>query len=467
MFYVLNYAPRVGWSGTKVAVETLFYNIGWHNEVHIRIVIGFKPIPTDIENVGGNMANLWRCTGLVPEFEVHKNSLGHTVAITIQALDKWNTVLDSVTFGYFTYWEHGKHHIFLIGPCRPKRFQQVFLLYQSSQSPAHPMLYTGAIRNFTPPSDPLLTLFLQAEACRSRFLKHETSQEGDFEKIFLEFAEDPTDLGKNLTEEELRLRRRLVRFLCKQDGDTLRISFHTIRQEDYDERLLVISCIYREDIHETCFTSVDVIRLVGYLVQANFNADERSRIRRNLEFLHPITVSKTRMASLFQLLMDFPAPKPRNIEKDLKVFKWDTLVDGLNKVMEKYSFAARASRRTGIPVYDFHDAPQHPASYPPASLTTSDGTYAPHSPRQHDTVPSMHINPLWLHPQGAIAGSPKVSESLALGGDLPNLRLYMPSSAIGTGQSLAYDETFHHFDSLEFQALREHNAHAGVVSQFF
>ena len=34
--------------------------------------------------------------------------------------------------------------------------------------------------------------------------------------------------------------------------------------------------------------------------------------------------------------MDFPIPKPRGIEKDIKVFPWDSLEAGLKKVMEKY-----------------------------------------------------------------------------------------------------------------------------------
>ncbi|KAF8145907.1 hypothetical protein K438DRAFT_1871056 [Mycena galopus ATCC 62051] len=35
--------------------------------------------------------------------------------------------------------------------------------------------------------------------------------------------------------------------------------------------------------------------------------------------------------------MDFPNPKPRNIEKDLKVFEWSLLGQALEKSMSKYS----------------------------------------------------------------------------------------------------------------------------------
>jgi hypothetical protein len=43
--------------------------------------------------------------------------------------------------------------------------------------------------------------------------------------------------------------------------------------------------------------------------------------------------------------MGFPAPKPRHIEKEIKVFPWESLMTGLIRVMEKfvrfgvYSFA--------------------------------------------------------------------------------------------------------------------------------
>jgi hypothetical protein len=34
--------------------------------------------------------------------------------------------------------------------------------------------------------------------------------------------------------------------------------------------------------------------------------------------------------------MGFPNPKPRNIEKDVKVFPWDILSSALKKIIGKY-----------------------------------------------------------------------------------------------------------------------------------
>lgn len=114
MFNVLSYSPQAGQSGTTVTIDTLFNNFSWRHDVHIRIVIGHKPIHTEIKSLGGNIPNLWRCTGFVPEFEVHKNSSIHSLNVTIQAVDKRNAVLDTVTIGRFTYQEHGKRRNFSI-----------------------------------------------------------------------------------------------------------------------------------------------------------------------------------------------------------------------------------------------------------------------------------------------------------------------------------------------------------------
>lgn len=35
--------------------------------------------------------------------------------------------------------------------------------------------------------------------------------------------------------------------------------------------------------------------------------------------------------------MNFPSPKPRNIEKDVKIFPWKTLSKALEKILAKVS----------------------------------------------------------------------------------------------------------------------------------
>lgn len=170
--------------------------------------------------------------------------------------------------------------------------------------------------------------------------RHEPDQGQSFEPVSLVFAAKTTlaDLGKGLSQEELNLGRRLVRFQREKVGDTVYLSLCRISPEAYvdDGETVAISCIYRKETRETCYTSVDMIRLVEYIAQSQFSSEEKSRIRRNLEFLHPTTVTRTGMPQFFQILMDFPIPKPRVIEKDIKVFQWNSLEAGLKKVLEKY-----------------------------------------------------------------------------------------------------------------------------------
>ncbi|ORZ08641.1 hypothetical protein BCR42DRAFT_424608 [Absidia repens] len=94
---------------------------------------------------------------------------------------------------------------------------------------------------------------------------------------------------------------------------------------------LVVSCIYWKERNDYFITSVDCIYLLEGLTG--------NRIRRNLEGFHPLTVSKykTGCADFFKLIMGFSHPKPRNIEKDVKVFSWNTLPHALRKIIRKYT----------------------------------------------------------------------------------------------------------------------------------
>jgi hypothetical protein len=146
------------------------------------------------------------------------------------------------------------------------------------------------------------------------------------------------DVGR--TTEEWAARRRLVQFWRKQEGTQITAAFAPIAQHDYSghQQSIIISCIFREDNNCCYVTSVDGIYLLEALVGNRFTVEEKNRIRRNLEGFRPITVSKTKQGSedFFKLIMGFPNPKPRNIEKDVKVFPWDILGQALRKIIGKY-----------------------------------------------------------------------------------------------------------------------------------
>ena len=162
--------------------------------------------------------------------------------------------------------------------------------------------------------------------------------------------ETPTDSLADVQEwdvEERRAGRRLVRFSRVQEGCTLRVVCEPIRASAYKDGETVVSCILRPPdwgssgeppVSQCCITSVDIIFLLECLVGDVFNIEEKNRIRRNLEGFRPKTVSKNKAGSeeFFQKIMDFPAPKPRNIEKDVKVFDWAVLAQALDKIISKY-----------------------------------------------------------------------------------------------------------------------------------
>lgn len=172
-------------------------------------------------------------------------------------------------------------------------------------------------------------------------------------------------LTSSRSTEEWSARRRLVQFWRKQEGTKITAAFGPIPQSEYSshQNSIIISCIFREDNNCCYVTSVDAIYLLEALVGNRFTVEEKNRIRRNLEGFRPITVSKTKQGSeeFFKLIMGFPNPKPRNIEKDVKVFPWDILGQALRKIIGKYvSGNEIASTRADELVRDVRWAQHHP-----------------------------------------------------------------------------------------------------------
>jgi hypothetical protein len=102
----------------------------------------------------------------------------------------------------------------------------------------------------------------------------------------------------------------------------------------------VVSCIFREETDECYITSVDLIGLLEFLIGNRFSTEEKNRVRRNLEGFKPETMSKSKSGedsqAFFGLIMGFGEPRPRNIEKDVKVFKWEIVRQAMLKILSKY-----------------------------------------------------------------------------------------------------------------------------------
>lgn len=158
-------------------------------------------------------------------------------------------------------------------------------------------------------------------------------------KAKLEINGDLDAMALNWSEEEWESKRRLVLFRRSQSGSTITTNFQPVAVDDRPPHSVCISCIYWEEKNECFVTSVDTIQLLEHLVAARFTVEEKNRIRRNLEGFRPLTVSKGKSDSeeFFKVIMAFPTPKPRNIEKDVKVFHWKDLSSALKKIISKYS----------------------------------------------------------------------------------------------------------------------------------
>lgn len=157
-------------------------------------------------------------------------------------------------------------------------------------------------------------------------------------KAVLKLNGDLNSMAVGWSSEERESQRRLVQFTRSQTGSTINAEFKPVTPEERAPNSICISCIHWEGKDECFVTSVDTIYLLESLVAVRFTVEEKNRIRRNLEGFRPLTVSKAKVDSeeFFKVIMGFPAPKPRNIEKDVKVFPWSILSEALRKIIGKY-----------------------------------------------------------------------------------------------------------------------------------
>ncbi|KAF2193288.1 hypothetical protein K469DRAFT_730170 [Zopfia rhizophila CBS 207.26] len=168
-------------------------------------------------------------------------------------------------------------------------------------------------------------------------------------KAVLKIEGDLDKMTEGWTQDEFEAKRRLVQFERSQSGSTINTSFAPVSPEDRPARSICVSCILWEEKDECFITSVDTIYLLEQLVNVRFTVEEKNRIRRNLEGFRPLTVSKAKSDSeeFFKIIMGFPNPKPRNIEKDVKVFPWKILSHALKKIISKYSASYSSTAGAG------------------------------------------------------------------------------------------------------------------------
>jgi hypothetical protein len=132
-----------------------------------------------------------------------------------------------------------------------------------------------------------------------------------------------------------------------------------------------------------------------------------------------LTVSKSKAESedFFKTIMGFPNPKPRNIEKDVKVFPWKILAHALKKIISKYS-ASYSSTASAILT---------PAS---STYASTEASMDHHSPPMLDVITTSAS-----YPNTTVSYSPQTGQgrmSAPVTAAPTDLRLQMPGYTIPT-----------------------------------
>lgn len=124
---------------------------------------------------------------------------------------------------------------------------------------------------------------------------------------------------------ELKAQRRIIEFTVFREfqanlSPIVRIQWKAIEQQYWQGNkgnTFAISVIAYDD--KWLITSVDVISSVECFFGTHLCTGEKNRIRRGFEFRTPETLHKGE-GSVYALVQSFVNPKPRNIDKSVKVF---------------------------------------------------------------------------------------------------------------------------------------------------
>lgn len=228
-------------------------------------------------------------------------------------------------------------------------FSPSYATVKSEQSPGAPMTplarpgSTNSVKSSLPQLVRTSTMQQSPPSVMSSMVPGQTQTFNPYAmyplKASLKLKGDLETMKQNWTAEERDCRRRLVEFKRNQSNCTINAEFAPVTPQDRVSGSICISCIWWKEKNEFFVTSVDTIYLLEALVGVRFTVEEKNRIRRNLEGFRPMTVSKAKTDSedFFKVIMGFPHPKPRNIEKDVKVFPWKILSTALKKIISKYS----------------------------------------------------------------------------------------------------------------------------------
>ncbi|CAB4496037.1 unnamed protein product [Rhizophagus irregularis] len=160
--------------------------------------------------------------------------------------------------------------------------------------------------------------------------------------VRISFDGNHNDMTQSWSQEELNVRRRVVQFFKTRAKKRIMASFKAVDLIEQPKNGIFVSCLYWYDKKIQCdkwyFTSTDYLNLLESLTGIRLTSDEKNRIRRNLEEYKPITVGKNKNDSdeIYKDLMSYSFAKPRNVEKDIKLYEWRHLLHAVEKIINKY-----------------------------------------------------------------------------------------------------------------------------------
>ncbi|KAF5863911.1 hypothetical protein ETB97_009018 [Aspergillus alliaceus] len=151
--------------------------------------------------------------------------------------------------------------------------------------------------------------------------------------------------------EEITQLRRIVRFYCYyRDTNCIRVGILPVSGHQETASSMCVSCIYWHSRGDYFITSVDIIRLLQYLLQRSIPPAERSRIRQNLKTIRSRVVSRHEQetSQLAETIEAFEYPKAIGAPKAIKIFHWKDLEFALTRICKNYSVRPHFSMMHGM-----------------------------------------------------------------------------------------------------------------------
>ena len=113
IIHVLGYTPTEGERGVPITVR-IHFDPGLAEAIYVRLVVGHKAVATKVRELSGATYGRWQLDANIPAFDEREPST--KVLISVQALNESDTILDSVTFGEFSYWAPRKFCTLILQP---------------------------------------------------------------------------------------------------------------------------------------------------------------------------------------------------------------------------------------------------------------------------------------------------------------------------------------------------------------